>query len=172
MALADLQHARRPAARRGRSSSSAPSASPSSLHAALGQQPPRLRARPAERRRRSARAGGRAVRRPSTVELLDLLGRLALDETRSKCASAAARGLGAVEALDERARERALGVARAGAGGRRLAEQQLVPRAIASSGRLSVLPYISSGGSVTPMWLPSDFDIFSLAVDARRGSAS
>ena len=32
---------------------------------------------------------------------------------------------------------------------------------IAASGIESVLPYISAGGSVTPMWLPSDLDIFS-----------
>ena len=67
-----------------------------------------------------------------------------------------------MEALHERARERVLGVAR-----RRAGRRALAPRAasnhvsIASSGSDSVRPYISPGASVMPMWLPTDFDIFS-----------
>ena len=71
------------------------------------------------------------------------------------------RRLGAVEARHERARERALGVARADV---RRAARRPSSRSYQDSqrrvGERSVLPYISSGGSVIPMWLPSDLDIF------------
>ena len=92
--------------------------------------------------------------------------------TRSKCASAAGGGLRAVEAGHERAREGALRVAR-----RDVRRRRARPAAGRTSsaaprrGSSSVLPYISSGGSVMPMWLPSDFDIFSLAVGAGRAAA-
>ena len=44
---------------------------------------------------------------------------------------------------------------------------------ISSSGMRSVLPYISPGGSVTPMWLPNDFDIFCTpSIPVSSGSVS
>ena len=80
-------------------------------------------------------------------------------KTRSN-AGLGLRGFGgAVEALHERARERALGVARAHVRRRRRAEQQPVPgldQLVRDPQRLAVhLP----GGSVIPIWLPKDFDI-------------
>ena len=71
-------------------------------------------------------------------------------KTRSNAASAACAASRAVVALDDRPRQRALGVARAaasGSGSRPSSSRYHVP--IASSGSDSVLPYCSSGGSVS-----------------------
>ena len=119
---------------------------------------------------------GRWTGPPSTATLTsgDLVGRLVLDEDAVEVRLGRRGGVRAVEALDDRARQRALGVARRGpAGGARSPSSSRYHVAIASSGSRIVLPYISSGGSVTPMWLPSDLDIFSApSVPGRIGIVS
>ena len=118
----------------------------------------------------SCRAGGRSPRRRSMTSSSMSSGSLARDEHAVEARLGRRGGrLGPVEARHERARERALGVAR-----RRRPPGGAVPSSrsyqlgIAASGIDSVLPYISSGGSVIPTWLPSDFDIFCDAVGARQ----
>ena len=67
-----------------------------------------------------------------------------------------------MEALDDRrAPARAWRRAATVPGGGRSTASSANQVAIAASGSDSVRPYISSGASVTPMWLPSDLDIFS-----------
>jgi hypothetical protein len=152
LALADLQHAPVERGRPARRAASAGSGSPSSFTppCAACAAPPSASRRT---RRRSAPAGARRRRRRRTTSSSMSSGSSRATKTRSKCASASAPPPRAVEAGHERARERALGVARA-APGAAAAEQQVVPLGQRASGIESVLPYISSGGSVIPMWLP------------------
>ena len=119
--------------------------------AALGHQPPRLRARMAEGV--GDAAPGRCTWPPVARdrEVVDLVGRRVVDERRGRSAASARarrpRRRGSAPTIA--ARQRALGVARRAprpAGARWPAARTSVP--IASSGRRIVLPNISSGGSV------------------------
>ena len=128
--------------------SSAPSGSPSSLHAALGEQPPRLGARDAERlgdqRRQVDGPSPAAANAASSISS----GSSRSTKTRSKCCLGARappprRGSGATSARAS-ARLASRGAERRPA--RLDRSSSAYHCAIASSGMLSVLPYISSGG--------------------------
>ena len=111
--------------------------------------------------RRSPPAGGPCRSAAATVASSISSGSSCAMKTRSKPASASAGVRLGVEPRHERARERALGVARAELRpAARTPSSSEYHGAISSSGIRSVLPYISSGGSVTPIALPNDFDIF------------
>ena len=90
-------------------------------------------------------------------------------KTRSNAACGRGRRVGAVEALDDRrapARAwRRAATCRPAAARPRSSSNHV---AIASSGRRIVLPNISSGGSVTPIWLPLRLGHLLDAVDARQ----
>ncbi len=160
--LPDLQDRPVERARPATSCSPACSGSSSSAHAALVDQPAGLRARDAEL---SAIRPGRWTTPSCGAE--DAPPRSpraprAATNTRSKCASAAGACVLGVTARRPVSRASARLASRGDevARGRELpAEQQPEYSAIASSGIAIVLPYISCGGSVTPIWLPSDLDI-------------
>ena len=161
MALADLQHrAVEALARRGR-----------------GRRPPAARRRASRRpgpasagppsatcRSASAIAAGRwtAPLAAATASSSIVLGRRVLRRGRARSCSAAACAASAPWKRATSARASACLASRGDvpAGGRSTASSANHV-SIASSGSDSVRPYISSGASVMPMWLPSDFDIFS-----------
>ena len=154
LALAELQHAA--VQRRWRARRAAPPA-PARRRASRRPGPACGAPRSASRRRprRSPRAGAASRRWRDEHELLDLVRQLVRDEDAVEAGLGLGRGVLAPEALHERAREGALGVARAHvrpAAAR--PEQQPVPGRELVSGIRSVLPYMSPGGSVIPMWLP------------------
>ncbi len=167
-AVADARKRRLPTCRTRPSSSSA-GTSRSSVrhlavepHAALLEQPARLRARAPERLGDQRPAGGPASA-GRTASSAHVLGHLVARRRSGRSAPRRPRAASAPwKRVHERPRERALGVAR-----RRRPRAPARPSssanhaAIASSGSDIVLPNISSGGSVTPTWLPSDLDIFS-----------
>ena len=127
---------------------------------ALGELAPRLRPGAPEERRDQPRAGARPRRRGHRG-LLDLRRQLVGDEHAVEAPPRPRRPRPPVEARDQRARERALRVARPTRPRARAGPSSSEYHAAsAASGMRSVLPYISAGGSVIPMWLPSDFDIF------------
>ena len=152
---------RRSAARRS-SGPSAPQLLVAQPDAALVDQPARLRARDPEHLRDQRRQVDGAVVAGEARPPRSAPARRAATNTRSNSRSACAAASSRVQPGDELPRQRALGVARrrapraASARGRAAAGST---RSIASSGIAIVLPYISCGASVTPMWLPSDFDI-------------
>ena len=167
-AAARGRRARRP----GRRAARAGSGSPSSRTPPWASSAPRLRARDAER---LGQQRGQVDRSPSPCASATSgisSGSSCSTKTRSK------RRLGRRRRPPRRGSARrapraSARLASRGAGAGRRAARRAAARttcAIAASGRRSVLPYISSGGSVTPMWLPSDFDIFrSPSVPGRIG---
>ena len=151
----------------GESTSSAPSGSPSSLTPPCAEQPARLRARDPERlgeqRRqvhRSPSAGdARPRRRPraargATKQAVEVLPRRPRPPRRRGSASTSARASARLASRGGRLRRAA-----------RRAAGRTTP-AIAASGSAASCRTSPRAASVTPMWLPSDFDIFSRAVDA------
>ena len=129
-------------------------------HAALGQHAAGLRARDAERVGEHGRQVDLAVVAGIEVGLGHVVGRLVADHDPLEVRRGSLRGLLAVEAHHQPARELVLGVEWVSAAGGDAPSSRSHQVASASSGIDIVLPYISSGASVTPMSLPSDLDIF------------
>jgi hypothetical protein len=87
-------------------------------------------------------------------------GRSPWTKTRAKCAAAAAAASSPWNrSTSLRARACFASRAEASAGGSSPRSSRYQPY-MAVSGMRMVFPYISSGASVTPIWLPRDFDIF------------
>ena len=141
-------------------------------HAALGEHAPRLRARPAEELRDAAPAGGRSPLAGRSSASSTSSGSSCATWMRSNAASAASAAASPWKRATRRAGERALGVARRRAGGRLLAEQQVVPRRERLVGDAQRLAVHLLGRLGDADVVAERLRHLLLAVGARAGSAS
>ena len=153
LALADLQHARRRGRPPGRRAARPAAARRRACTPPCGERAPRLRARAAERVGDQLRAGGTRRRWPASTTSSMSSGSSRATNTRSK-RRLGRRGRVRRRGSGPRARARARAWRRAAPRPPAAAspeQQRRTSSAIAASGIDSVLPYISSGGSVIPI---------------------